>query len=625
MSQTQSAPRWGGRARVAGLLALATTALAAFGPASSANADFTTGKCVGPNIEGNGASFAKTAQEVFNFNFKNNYCVGTPGQGTINVTYNANGSGAGITTMELRNNASRFAGSDDPPTPTQVAIMNSGGKEEAGVIKDDGKVGNEGKVHVFPIAAGAVAPLVNFPEGCNPEELGDQYRTVSAAEITATPAKKGILRVRMPKAKFEALWSGTENAKWTEAFPELHGVACEVPIIRVVRFDKSGTTFAFKDYLRTIEPARGWTTTYESGANGNREWPNAEFGSGGQCGGTAAPGKQADNVDFLTSNCENGNGKLVEKLIATDGTIGYSDIATARNANPTLAVNAAASAAPTTPYWTQVQNGSNAFTEPTADETNGFKTAGGQRGSNCLTTEFKNTPATTFGDWSKTSGANASSGFGICTLTYGLVFDDNAAVFGNNPEEESKARTVKDYEESIVSTAGQAQLFGADYAPVPPALIAISRAGVAEIGWNKTSSTGGGGGGGGSTGGGGGGNTSGGGGTTTEVSNQFTLTRKTISSKTGGATLSVKLPGAGKLDVLGTAKAGKKKITVGHVVLNAGNAGTFNVTLKPSPAAKKVLAEKGKLSVSLKLTFSPAGGTEKSSTSAVMLKLATKK
>ncbi len=623
MSQIQSAPRWGGRARVAGLLALATTALAVIGPASPANADFTTGKCAGLSIEGNGASFAKTAQEVFNINFKNNYCAGTPGQGTINVAYNADGSGEGIKTMQLRTRPSRFAGSDDPPTPAQVALMNSGAKEEGG-IKDDGKAGNEGKVHVFPIAVGAVAALVNFPTGCNPEAItDDNYRTVTQAAITGDATKKALLRVRFPKAKFEKIWAGEENASWNAAIPGLgsQSGACDVPIIRVVRFDNSGTTFAFKDYLRTIKSDRGWTTTYESGANGNREWPNATFGTGGQCA-TAAPGNQADNVDFLTSECAKGAGELVKKLINTEGSIGYADIATARNASPTLAINAGAGSAPTAPYWTQVQNGSEAFTEPTADETNGFRTTAAgnpaQKGANCGTTVFTQIPSDSFGDWSKTSGVNAATGYGICTLTYGLAFDDNAPVFGNTAEEESKARSVKDYMESIVSAAGQGTLFTADYAQVPNNLIAISRAGVAEIGWNKAGSGGSGGGGGTTTGGG-----STGGGGQAAISNQFTLTRKAISSKTGGATLSVKLPGAGKLDVMGTAKVGGKKITVGHLVLNAAKGGTFNLTLKPSAAAKKALKAKGKLSVSLRLTFSPTGGTAKSSTSSLTLKLAT--
>lgn len=634
MSQIHSAPRWGGRARVAGLLALATTALMALGPVSPAGADFTSTKCAGAQaISGNGASFAKGAQEVFNLNFKNGYCLGTPGQGTINVTYTADGSGAGVATMELRNNESRFAGSDDPPTPAQVALMNSGGKKVGEVVEPDGVTGNEGKVHVFPIAAGAVAPLVNFPEGCNPEAITDNnFRTITQAEITGDAAKKALLRVRFPKATFEKIWAGAENTTWNAAIPGLgsQGGACDVPIIRVVRFDKSGTTFAFKDYLRTIDPAEGWTTTYENGPGGigNREWPGAEFGKRTDCPGEPnGPGAKPDNEDHLTSGCENGNGGLVKKLIATDGSIGYSDIATARGASPSLAINPGngSAPAPTAPYWTQVQNGSGAFTEPTADEVNGFRTTANsaQKGANCLTTTFANTPATSFGDWSKTSGANAPAGFGICTLTYGLAFDDNSTVFGNTAPEEAKARTVKDYEESIVSEAGQATLFAADYAPVPPALIAISRAGVAEIGWNKAGS---GGGGGGSTGGGstGGGSTGGGSTGKGTVSNLFTLTRKSISSKTGGATLSVKLPGAGKLDVLGTAKVGKKKITVGHVVLNAAKGGTFNVTLKPGAAAKKVLNEAGKLKVTLNLTFSPTGGTANSSTSTLTLKLAKK-
>jgi len=632
MSQIQSAPRRRGRARAAGLLTLAATALAAFGPVSPAGAEFTTGKCAGPNIEGNGASFAKTAQEVFNINFKNSYCAGTPGQGTINVAYNADGSGEGIKTMELRVRPSRFAGSDDPPTEAQVNLMNSGGKEVSGSVVDDGVSGNEGKVHVFPIAVGAVAALVNLPDGCNPEAITDnEYRTVTQAEITGDGTKKALLRVRFPKAKFEKIWAGEENTSWNAAIPGLgsQSGACDKPIIRVVRFDASGTTFAFKDYLRTIDPAGEWTTKYESGTgNGNREWPNAEFGAGGQCGATAAPGKQADNVDFLTSECAKGAGKLVEKLIATDGSIGYADIATARNASPTLAINAGAGSAPMAPYWTQVQNGSGAFTEPTDDEVNGYRTTAAgnpsQKGANCTDTTFANTPATSFGNWSKVTGVNALTGYGICTLTYGLAFDDNAAVWGNTAGEEAKARTVKDYMESIVSPAGQATLFTADYAQVPNSLIEISRAGVAEIGWNKAGSGGGGNNGGGGTTGGGStdkGSTDKG---TIPVSNLFTLSRKTVSSKTGSATLSVKLPGAGRLDVMGTAKVGKKKVTVGHVVVNAAKGGTYNVTLKPTGAAKIALKEKGKLNVSLKLTFSPSGGTAKSATSSLTLKLAAK-
>ena len=639
MSDSTSAPRRGVRAVRAGLLATALTALTAIGFAPQAAADFTSVKCGGTNLDGNGASFAKGAQEVFNFNFKNFYCAGSG----LNVTYNANGSGAGISGAQLRNTASRFWGTDDPPTPAQVALMDSGGIEVAGKVEADTNPGNDGKTHVFPVAAGAIAPLVNFPEGCSPEPLADKYRTVSAAEITGNAALKGILRVRFTKVKFEKVWAGEENAKWSETFPELgsQGGACDVPVIRVVRFDKSGTTFGFKDYLRTINPGRGWTTTFESATtNGNREWPNAEFGSGGQCGGTAAPGKQADTVDFLTTNCANGNGELVKKLIATDGSIGYSDIATARSASPTLAVDATKSTAPTTPYWTQVQKGTitpgsteegegKGFTEPTFDEANGFRTTAAgnslQKGSNCKSPGiFKNLPASSFGDWSQTSGVNATAGFGICTLTYALVFDDNAAVFGNTPEEEGKARTLKDYLESIVTT-GQAGLFAGDYAPLPDDLKALAQTAVAGIGFNKSSSGGGPSGGGGGPSGGGGTGGGGGGGGTVVVSNQFSIPKKTISSKTGSATFSVKLPGAGKLGVLGTARSGKRAIKVGSVTLTVGKAGTYSVTLKPTGAAKQLLNQKGSLKVNLTFTFSPAGGVAKTTTGSVTLKLAPKR
>ncbi len=122
--------------------------------------------------------------------------------------------------------------------------------------------------------------------------------------------------------------------------------ACEIPIIRVVRFDKSGTTFGFKDYLRTINPGRGWTTTYESGqaVEATAEWADPPKSSArGATASPAAPngpGSETDSTDHLTSGCENGNGELVKKVVSTDGSIGYSDIATARNNSTTLAVNA---------------------------------------------------------------------------------------------------------------------------------------------------------------------------------------------------------------------------------------------------------------------------------------------
>jgi ABC-type phosphate transport system substrate-binding protein len=252
MSQTSSARPRRRRTARAVVLALAVSALGAVAATPQAGAEFSLQKCEGGATNANGASFAKGAQELFNKRFKENFCPGAAG-----ITYNANGSGEGILTAQLRSGTSRFWASDDPPTPAQVNLMNKGAEKEggAGPVIADQNDGNDGQVHIFPVAAGAIAPLVNFPDNCNPEALNDKFQTVPDS------GAKGLIRVRFTKKLYEEVWAGEKNDKWSTAFPELAGDAdCEIPITRVVRLDKSGTTFGFKDYLRTINNGRGWTT-----------------------------------------------------------------------------------------------------------------------------------------------------------------------------------------------------------------------------------------------------------------------------------------------------------------------------------------------------------------------------
>ncbi len=642
MSRTISAPRWGFSAAWAGATALALVALVVLGLAPQANAEFTSGKCAGADIIGRGASFARDAHNLFINNFKPIYCKGTPK--LASVSYEALGSGAGRLSMKERGLPPRFGMSDEPPTPSEVAQMNAGtGNEPAGT---DTEPADNGSIHVIPAAVGAVAALVNFPDGCDVTKLDAASRTPEEnLDLDGTP--DDVVRVLFTKGEFEGIWSqgtsGDPLVSWKDVFPELDAVAaCEKPIIRVVRFDDSGTSYAFKDYLNTIDAGEGWLTTYVNSGDKTRVWPapagaeapavGAVSATESQCGTTAAPGgKLADSEDHLTSGCSNGNGALVAKLVSTDGSVGYSDVSTARTNSPSLAVTPEANDNDT--YWTEVQNGSSEFEEPTSSPI-GFRTDG-PKGANCQATEFENVPATTFGDWSKATGVKSPSGYGICTMTYGLVFDDNSDVWGGSPAEEAKARTVKDYWENIVSEPAQAALFPNDYAPLPENVLAISKAGVASINWEGAATP--------PVDNGGGGDNGGGSSSANtplpvKPSNLFTLPRKSISSKTGGATVSVKLPGAGKLVMVGTAKvqiAQKRKskrrhrksktIKVGQVVLNANKAGTFNLTLKPSRAAKKELRKKGKLRISLKLTFTPSGGEAKTTTTGLTLKLSTNK
>ena len=194
------------------------------------------------------------------------------------------GSGAGRTAVKVRNDTPRFGMSDEPPIPLEVEQMNAG---TTGDPAADADHTDDGKIHVVPAAVGTVAPLVNFPDNCDAKLLGAEFRTITAAEITATPAKEALLRVRFPKQLFEKVWAGEASVNnWTEAFPELAADSdCNVPIIRVVRFDESGTSFAFKDELNALNSGRHWLTDYSFVAPGlTRNWPNAAtFGPREDC------------------------------------------------------------------------------------------------------------------------------------------------------------------------------------------------------------------------------------------------------------------------------------------------------------------------------------------------------
>jgi hypothetical protein len=109
-------------------------------------------------------------------------------------------------------------------------------------------------------------------------------------------------------------------------------------------------------------------------------------------------------------------------------------------------------------------------------------------------------------------------------------------------------------------------------------------------------------------------------------SNAFTIGPK-VKFKTGGtkATITVNVPGPGTLSATqqgATASAsatasrltvlkgkGKKKASIVPTSVNATAAGPVTVTIKLTGPAKKVLAKKRKLTVSVALTFTPTGGS----------------
>ena len=558
----------------------ASLALAPRGEAS-----FTTGPCAGDSVLGRGTSFARDAHEGWKLGFESTFCLST-GLPAPTVTYESQDSSAGLDGMKERvAGGPRFGATDYPPSPAVVGEINEG---------NPASDGDDARVHVIPAAVGAVVVLVNFPDDCDIKSLPDASETAPAATDFTN-------RIKLTKTQLEQVFAGDPLADtWGELFPDLKALdaggkttaeCLAQPIKRVARSDNSGTTSALKAFLGPVFSAIP-----------NTVWPNEKPG------------------DPVT-------GPFPETLVNdNDGSIGYGDLPTARENSFQITPctgDECNSQRDDDKFWIPVPNGSSEFAEPTADP-DSYKT--GQEGSNCGSATFSGQPADTLGDWTPVSGVNSSVGWPICTLIYGLLFDYHEDAYGGLADpvaEEAQARTVKDYWMSIVSDAGQATLSPSDYSPLSAGILAKSRAGVDAVDWNKTDGGHGG-------GGGGGGNTPPpppplGGNTPPPAapSNLFSVPGTTISSRSGKATLSIRVPGAGVIEVMATANLPRAsaRTRVARVRRTVSRSGTYKVTLKPSAAAKKILRRRGRLKVNVRVTYTPRGGTARSSTRSVTLKL----
>ena len=274
------ARRWTGLA-----LALAGAVAAFAAIVAAAQADFTTGKCLGSNVTGRGASFANAAHTAWETNFQNSFCADV---GVFpDLTYDPAGSGAGRRVMGertapnadgslSRNQVPRYGMTDEPPTTTAVSQMNQG----------TDAVGDEGTTHVIPGAIGSVVLAVNWPDNCDRALLPDSAETNPPA-ANANPFND---RVRFTRTQAEEIWNGdSAHDEWDEIFPTLAADAdCTGFITRVVRFDDSGTTFAFKAWFDKVNPARNWDPGFTSGPD-TRNWPNAALVPRTDCNPTTPP------------------------------------------------------------------------------------------------------------------------------------------------------------------------------------------------------------------------------------------------------------------------------------------------------------------------------------------------
>ena len=649
-----AAPRVRRRALLAGAAAAAAALGASAMSAPNAHAAFTLNACEGSTFAAQGSSFQRSMQASMKTLFEASFgCNGSP----AGPTYNPNGSGNGNAGMGAgggnatlncapgctnnpapagqRDATTRLSGTDEPPNPTQQSNINTAATPSTA---------DDGKIHVIPVAAGASVLILHAPEGCDLSTASNLTRgadsTVGGID-TGDRASDHTQRLRFTSAVVEKIFAADSDADtWGEIAPGIsgngtgiasgdqtnNGVACgSIPVRRIVRFDNSGTTYSWKAYLALINPGRDWIGTYNP--NPNTVWP-APGGSGSRTP-QAAVGAACNTTDHLCSNTSSGAGALTTAVAQTDGSIGYSDLATARSGG--FDVTPSASVQDYT-FWAPLQNNPGAsatgFAEPSFTA-GAHTTTNTTKGANCQNVTVANVPDParspesdpTQGDWSRAYAAGGAS-YPACVLTYVLAWDDDAPVYGNTPTEEAMARSVKDYLQKIlVSSTGQAALFGADYSALPPTLLTYAQNAVNAIGWNKAAGGGGGNGGGGGGGGnGGGGGGGGGGGARTPPSNKFSLPSSSTSAR--ALLFTVQLPGAGKLTIAATAKAGRKTIRVASASASPSAGGKVRVKLTLSAAAKRALANASshKLTITVKFTFTPSGGTARTVTRTVTVK-----
>jgi ABC-type phosphate transport system substrate-binding protein len=435
-------------------------------------------------VQGRGASFQRTLQNIWGAEIVApdplaqiakgiGYDTGGCGVyklasdgGTRKIQYSPAGSGAGRaafgatdTPGAARDLSIDYGGTDDPPTATQIANANEGPNVVAGPDSDDGIL------HTIPIAQGADAVAVRVPDNC-------QIANTSARQLSRTKLE-GFYRGLTAFDTYGELFGFTNV---TATGGGLTNQQCQAKHpARVVRFDNSGTTFIFKQYLQSAAAgAFDWREPSQGGTLANNAWPAPTVNAG-----------------------VNGNGALLDTLSAqaTNGGIGYSDLATARGRNYGWDHTGSAFVPDDRTFWIRVQRiADNSYISPARSD---IQT--GSKGTRCSGVTYSGQPADTTHSWINANAVETATDYPICGLTYALAWQSDAAV-GISSTGRAVAR--RDYTGYMLDRAGmgtnpptsqcvsgdtrygkaQCKLAGNDYARLPADVFTKSRAGNLQLG-----------------------------------------------------------------------------------------------------------------------------------------------
>jgi PBP superfamily domain len=446
-------------------------------------------------ISGRGATFATQAQAAFARGFRDDVCgaISTDPKtfdGNTMVAYNytgavATGSGAGRVAASCRTDA--FGGTDGPYTVAQLAQMN-GAKGATGGCPAANGTPFQPLTAPWPAAADADnVPVMSFP--VTGSSVAILARIPAASCVGAAPTA-----LQFTTAMVSGLMGG-DIANWNDARLRTGGLNanlanCNIPVVRVVRQDNSGTTQIVKNYFKNADPNRtgqatcsaGQTwTSLQTGAN-NQNWPGATAGAV-QGDGSTAYTVLGGCTSVVTANTADGppasgNPALINRCKATVGCVSYADLADALSSF-TGAGNIRAS----------VRNATDtAFQAP---QFNSFK-------SNCSFTALslpgggtqqeavglgadtwaQDNPGTIYSD-----PTFKGAGYPICGLTFVLVYRDlNNGAVSNAVSRltANQRRTLYAYITYSLSSTAQDRVANAKYATLPPSWLPLLVAGFQE-------------------------------------------------------------------------------------------------------------------------------------------------
>lgn len=476
-------------------------------------------QCSGANIVGRGSTFQAPAQLVwqpgFNTNDSTVGCNGTQGsKGKPTVEYRNTeskdrGSGACLKAFgaegEKYNPEYDFCGTDEAPNATQ--------KKE---IEEEKTGGQAESLETIPVLQGAVAIIVHLPEGCK-----------ASSEVVIKGKTYKFGRLALADTTLEGIYAGTINT-WKAAIEAQAGsgndaLSCtggtteeETPITRVVRTDHSGTTHIFKSFLEQVETKPLKMEAYEEAYDGSSTGCKAKFPAENKTWSEvseACQNQRWPEAAHVVRNTETGNPGVVKLVNSTPSSIGYADLAVAREygffsakegtnrfgeKHPAGGENKKGSSTKlgeqNTRFWATIQNDKPGET-PTYAEPASKNDTEAEASSNCKNTSYiegegkEFPPASTRALWNEAKASLKEENYAICGLTYDIAFREYFPYLdGTSFESKGKeiATTVENYLfYEVSSKGGGKEIKDHDYEALPKAVIKEAEEGIEEIGYKE--------------------------------------------------------------------------------------------------------------------------------------------